>query len=92
MTSETTEKAEILKPEEYAAMHKAAFRVAFDFLNAHFPPGMDKEYWLKACDDITEASASMHGDVLTNNLLAAVYSYIESEYFLRRKAYEQIDA
>lgn len=91
MTS-TTEIGKILQPEQYAAVHKAAFRSAFDFLNAHFPPGMEPEFWLKACDDIAKASEAAHGDVLTNNLLAAVYDYIESEYKIRRKAYAEIDS
>ena len=78
MTSE-----QILKPEEYIARHKKAFRIAFDFLNAHFPPIVDDEYWNKTAADLVPARGK-DPDWLVDELLCAVYAYLEKEYKLRR--------
>ena len=34
---------------------KRAFRIAFDFLNAHLPVVGGEEYWLKTAEDVGEA-------------------------------------
>lgn len=67
-----------MTPEEYFATHKAAFRVSFDFLNAHFPPGSDDEWWRKASDDLL-AAANGQGQ-LACLLLTAVYDYLNDEW------------
>lgn len=74
---------------QYLTDHKRAFRVAFDYLNAHFPPSMDDEYWTHAAEDIGEASKSTDNDPLTMELLVGVYNYLEKEYTLRRGQDEQ---
>lgn len=74
---------QILSPEEYAKMHQKAFRCAFDFLNSHFPPGMEPEWWDQAAKDVSAASAAAGENKLVIELLAGVYEYLNSEYNLR---------
>ena len=76
----------ILSPEEYIQRHKLAFRCAFDFLNEHFPPGEDAEWWLKATRELKAASIEHGEDRLLNGLLLGVFEYIYDEYEIRRKA------
>ena len=76
--------AGIKSPEEYARMHQKAFRCAFDFLNSHFPPGEDDEWWHAAAHDAAMASASQGENELVIGLIAGVYEYLNSEYKLRR--------
>ena len=68
-----------LSPEEYAKRHQKAFRCAFDFLNDHFPPGSDDEWWLKAAQDVADACHSQGSDRLAIGLLQGVYDYLSSE-------------
>ena len=75
--------------EQYATDHKRAFRVAFDYLNAHFPPSLDDEYWTHAATDIGEVSKNAGNDPPTMELLVGVYTYLEKEYTLRRRQDEQ---
>ena len=74
-----------MTPEEYAKKHKAAFRTAFDFLNRHFPPGTDPEWWTQACADVSKEN-DLADNNLATELLLAVYNYLEVEYKERRKA------
>lgn len=75
--------SKILSPQEYVARHKQAFRVAFDYLNAHFPPGEGSEWWEQTAKDASDAY--MPGDnKLLRELLIGVYTYIEEEYKIRR--------
>jgi hypothetical protein len=68
-----------MTPEEYQRLHKEAFRTAFDFLNMHFPPEQDPEWWLQAAKDLSETSV-LHGENdLVVGLLSAVYDYLEEE-------------
>lgn len=69
-----------MTPEEYAKKHKTAFRVAFDFLNAHFPPGPDPEWWEHAAKDLSEAGTLNCDNELAMELLVGVYNYIETEW------------
>lgn len=69
---------------EYAERHKKAFRAAFDFLNSHFPPTTDLDWWSEA---VLETGRIMQesGDTsnLTRDLLLAVFNYIDQECKLR---------
>ena len=56
--------------------HKAAFRVAFDFLTTHYPAQDTEEYWLKTCDDISFASGENIDNRLCQELLGAVLNYL----------------
>ena len=69
----------MMSPEEYAMAHKKAFRIAFDFLNAHFPPESGTEWWMKTASDASQASAGGGYDKLTDGLLAGILEYLESE-------------
>ena len=73
-------------PEAYYAMHQKAFRCAFDFLNAHFPPEDDPEWWLQAAKDVETASLTCEDMRLSNKLLAGVYDYLDEILKERRKA------
>ena len=73
-----------MSPEENAKYHRKAFRVTFDYLTAHFPPGMDAEWWQKAWDDLTEAGKQAGEGKLAIGLLVTVYEYLEHEFKLRR--------
>ena len=66
--------------EEYYAKHQAAFRCAFNYLNEHFPPGQDPEWWTKAADDIKSADNKANGNQLATFLLMGVLDYLNEEY------------
>ena len=72
-----------MTPDQYALVHQKAFRTAFDFLNAHFPPAENDEWWLKMAEDCGTASASANSPLATE-LLTGVVNYINNE-FMRRK-------
>ena len=63
-------------PEQYAKMHKEAFRAAFDFLNSHFPPGEDPDWWDGTAKDGQIACADHSGNNLATCLLIGVFQYL----------------
>ena len=65
--------------EEYAKTHQRACRVAFDFLNAHFPPVDEDEWWDKAAKDASTASLSANEEALAIELINAVMNYLGEE-------------
>jgi hypothetical protein len=69
-----------MTPEEYAKAHQKAFRIAFDFLNTHFPPGEDDEWWIQSAKDVGIASDSSGNNVLAMELLNGVMNYLGQEY------------
>ena len=75
-------------PAEYAQEHQRAFRCAFDFLNAHFPPGDTPEWWEQTAQEASAASESQLDNHLAMGLLIGVYNYLESEYTRRRQENE----
>ena len=78
-----------MTPEEYYASHQRAFRIAFDFLNAHFPPGTEPGWWEQASDDVLKASEGQ--GQLAAGLLLGVYEYLNGEY-KRRMGYGGTEA
>lgn len=56
---------------------KRAFRIAFDFLNAHLPAEGGEDYWLKTAEDMGEACRAANSDPLAVELLAAGYGFLE---------------
>ena len=71
----------VLSPEQYADRHKKAFRVAFDYLNAHFPPGDSTEWWEQTAKDAEYASIVISNrDPLATELLVSIYNYLEKEW------------
>ena len=80
----TSNDNDIWKPEEYLAYHKLVFRVMFDFLNSHFPPHDDPEWWKQLAVDSEQASDQVKGGKLANGFLLAIGDYLEDEYKKRR--------
>lgn len=76
--------SELPTPQGYVARHKKAFRTAFDFLNAHFPPTWDSVWWKKVAEDMCSASDENANEQLTEELLMAVFNYLEKEMKLRK--------
>lgn len=77
---------EIWKPSEYATYHKMVFRAMFDFLNTHFPPQDDPEWWKKLSEDLNITSEKTKGGVLVNGILLAISDYLEEEWKKRKDA------
>jgi hypothetical protein len=75
----------MMTAEQYAKMHKEAFRCAFDYLNQHFPPGDDQAWWERTAKDVSYASMSQDDNLLAMELLTAVCNYLEKEYLQRRE-------
>ena len=73
-----------MTPQEFYAIHQRSFRTAFDFLNAHFPPENDPQWWKKLCEDIQEASAKDASYKLTVCLLQGVFDYLDYEQERRK--------
>lgn len=87
-----TATAEGLKPQEYAAMHKRAFREAFDFLNAHFPPQFDSEWWVRTYKDITEILKKDPENPLLKQLLEGIIIYMDDESKKKRDGVGEANA
>ena len=68
-----------MTPEQYAKMHKEAFRSAFNFLNMHFPPGQDDAWWDRTAKDCSATSIEAGENILVMELLIAVMNYLEDE-------------
>ena len=69
-----------MTPEEYAKIHQKAFRCAFDFLNEHFPPQQDEEWWIKTAKECSAASAAFGETDIVLELLTAIMNYLGLEY------------
>lgn len=69
-----------MTPEEYAKVHQKAFRCAFDFLNAHFPPGDTDEWWIQTAKDCSAASVAFGETPIVIELLGGVMNYLGTEY------------
>ena len=79
-----------MTPEEYAKAHQKSFRIAFDFLREHFPPGSTEEWWLQTAEEGAAASEAGGDPELTMQLVIAVNNYIGLEQ-KRRETHEQAD-
>lgn len=66
-------------PETYAEIHKQAFRIAFDFLNAHFPPENNDEWWKKTADDATLIGNMYGANRAAICLMTGVFEYLSEE-------------
>lgn len=69
-----------MTPEEYAKEHQKAFRTAFDFLNAHFPPEEDDAWWDKTAKDCSATSLAANESKLAIELLCGIMDYLGFEY------------
>ena len=72
-------------PQEYAERHKKAFRAAFDFLNGHFPPTEEADWWDNAVADAVKVINGEDASSLTSDLVLSVFDYINRECKLRMK-------
>lgn len=81
----------MIAPEEFARMHQKSFRVAFDFLAFHFPPGADPEWWDGVSCDLREAAEQGGGGPLVTSLLAGVVDYLDFEWKRRRRENGETD-
>lgn len=70
------EKMELDDAAEFQALHKAGFRIAFDFLNASFPPVRKEEYWKTCLERIEEKIHENPNNLLVRPLLIGVYDYL----------------
>lgn len=77
--------SKIVTPQEYADRHKKAFREAFDFLNAHFPPVFSDDYFAKVVEDVTVVEAKDPNNPLLVHLLSGIFCYLDDESKLRRE-------
>ena len=75
---------DIWQPEEYLAYHKLVFREMFNFLNTHFPPQEDPEWWKQLAIDTDQSGDKVKGGPLVNGMLLAICDYLEEEYKKRR--------
>lgn len=75
---------DVWKPEEYLTYHKLVFRETFDFLNAHFPPQNDPQWWLQFAKDTSATSEKLKGGRLLDGILLAIGNYLDEEYKKRR--------
>ena len=57
-------------------LHQAAFRAAFDFLEAFYPPRDDEAYWLKTAETCGEIANRNDGNPLITPLLIAMMDYL----------------
>lgn len=69
-----------MTPEEYAKLHQKAFRCAFDFLNEHFPPQQEEEWWTKTAKECSAASVAFGETPIVCELLTAIMNYLGDEY------------
>lgn len=81
MTSDSTQT--LLSQKEYSERHKKAFRVAFDFLNGHFPPSSDPDWWDNTILDASKAITGNDDFNLTRDLIFTIFDYIDRECKLR---------
>lgn len=61
---------------QFLALHKAAFRLAFDYLSACFPPKYGDEYWDAAAKRMGDVIESNSANRLVEPLLKGVYDYL----------------
>ena len=66
-------------PETLAAMHKQAFRIAFDFLTDHFPPENSDEWWEKTANDMTLIGNMYGRNRCVVHLMTGVFEYLNDE-------------
>lgn len=61
---------------QFKALHQAAFRLAFDFLMACFPPKWEQEYWDAVLAKYENVIESNKANRLVFPLVDAVYQYL----------------
>ena len=64
--------------QQKTAMHKYAFRAAFDFLAEMWPPVLSADYFTVAAAKCNERFNQSGQDKLTHELLLGVFNYLEA--------------
>ena len=59
-------------------LHQAAFRAAFNFLEAYYPPRDDEEYWLKVSEECGRVADELYGNPLIIPMMVAMMDYLEA--------------
>lgn len=77
--------------QDYYQQHQRSFRCAFDFLNRHFPPGEEIEWWEQVTREASKASAEQKDNKLTMELLGGVMNYLEYEWKRRRQEHGEAE-
>lgn len=62
--------------EKAETNHKHAFREAFEFLKAFFPPRWDEDYWTKAAEDILKRYETDPDNPLMMPMLCWMMDYL----------------
>lgn len=57
-------------------LHQVAFREAFNFLEAFYPPRDDEEYWVKAAEECGRAATEHDGNPLIIPLMVTMMDYL----------------
>lgn len=65
--------------QDKLAEHKTAFRVAYDFLEKHYPPANTQEYWTRTADDMSVVADDNKSNKLCWQLLTALLLYLDRE-------------
>lgn len=65
------------KLEKLHDCHKPAFRTAFDYLEAMWPPVLSVEFFQVAAARMKDEANAHGNDKLTNELLMTIYTYLE---------------
>ena len=61
---------------DFETMHKRAFRTAFDFLHACFPPCWEQEYWDSVIAKFKKSVEEDPQNILATGLLSSVVYYL----------------
>jgi len=64
--------------ERTKKLHQAAFRAAFNYLDAFYPPRDDLDYWMKAAEECGRVAAEHYGNPLIVPLMVAMVDYLEA--------------
>lgn len=67
---------ELDEQKEFLSQHKQAFRIAFDFLGACFPPTRTEEYWNTTVELFKHRVTDNRYNPLVKHLLLGVYNYL----------------
>lgn len=67
---------ELQEMMEFERLHKQAFRVAFDWLKACFPPKQDEKYWMETAHLLGKRANEHRDNPLVKHLLSGAYGYL----------------
>lgn len=66
-------------PEALTGAYKAAFRLAYDFLQQHSPAQHSADYWTRTTQDAAAITAQRPGDHLLQGLVMAALEELERQ-------------